>query len=143
MKNKDLLFVQKDSLPSGYQKAKLTIGYGSFKGENFACGFLKDDVGNLAPRNNYTHLYLQETSDASVNGKVWAQQNGNQPSDFYYRGVKYSANEMALALLEEWMALRDQTVEVWIRKGGGRTLFILSSPIVANLLKQGRLAFYV
>lgn len=30
-----------------------------------------------------------------------------------------------------------------IIEGGGRTLFILSSPIVANLLGQGRLAFYV
>ena len=29
------------------------------------------------------------------------------------------------------------------RLGGGRILFILSSPIVANLFRQGRLAFYV
>ena len=28
-------------------------------------------------------------------------------------------------------------------KRGGRALFILSSPIMANLLKKGRLAFYV
>lgn len=37
------------------------------------------------------------------------------------------------------------TVFPLVKSGGGegRTLFILSSPIVANLLRNGRLAFYV
>ena len=126
MQNKNLLFAQKDNLPAGYQKAKLTIGWGAYKDRDFACGFC-EGVGQLVPQNNYFALFVHDNEGNSNHGglAVTQRDSGTQKaSDFYYKGNKYTAGETNIDLLNEWLGLKNQTVEVWIRKGGGGELYL-------------------
>ena len=119
MKNNVLLFSSTDRLPAGYQKAQLTIGWKPYKQEDFATGFFSRDIGALTPTNGYTALFVHDNDSGSNHGGIAVLQNG-AASDFYYKDTKYSAGQSNTALLNEWLGLKNQTVEVWIRKGGGR-----------------------
>lgn len=109
MLNKEnLLSIAGDAPEPGYIKAKLTIGaWGSLF--SLKRGYLRGEHGSLEPNKigskSIANLYV-------VSRKI------TEDVPFYYNNVKYTDGSTTETLFDEWSALKDQTVDIWL--GGGK-----------------------
>ena len=113
MLNKENLLI---SSKAGYIKAKLTIGARNGLSSKKR-GYIRDDIGNLKPNqigsNIIDYLYVNQSGTVLTN------------APFYYKNIKYTNNSTAKTLFDDWNALIDQTVEIWLGEGGEGIKLIL------------------
>lgn len=121
LKDKLLMSSEVETEPppeEGFVKAKLTIETaGPVVRDPFGAGYVGFDSSWM----HYSKLspQLYDRLNVAVNG-LYIRADG----PFYYNGIKYQGNETGdgsvgtppRILWDEWVSLRGQTVDVWLKK---------------------------